>query len=109
MRIVKGDMVVVTAGDDRAPTPRKVMRIVEAGERLVVEGVNRVYRHVKKGHPKSPQGGRLSIELPVDASNVLPYCSKCGRGVKVAYKIDEAGNKRRSCRKCESPLTSSGK
>lgn len=109
MRIHKGDMVVVTAGDDRSSTPRKVLRLVEGGERIVVESVNRVYRHVKKGHPKSPQGGRLSVELPVDASNVLPYCSKCGRGVKVAYKVDEAGNKQRSCRKCGAALSASGK
>jgi len=109
MRIVKGDLVVVTTGDDKGTTPRKVLRIVESGERIVIENVNRVYRHVKKGHPKSPQGGRLSIELPVDASNVLPYCTKCGRGVKVAYKVNEAGDKQRCCRKCASPLVASGK
>jgi ribosomal protein L24 len=62
MRILKGDMVVVSAGDDRAKQPRRVLRLVEGGARIVVEGVNRVYRHVRKGHPKSPQGGRLSVE-----------------------------------------------
>jgi hypothetical protein len=63
MRILKGDMVVVSAGDDRAKQPRRVLRLVEGGARIVVEGVNRVYRHVRKGHPKSPQGGRLSVEM----------------------------------------------
>lgn len=104
MRIVKGDMVVVRTGDDRSKAPRKVLRIVEGGARLVVEGVNRVYRHVKKGHPKSPQGGRLSVEMPIDASNVLVYCPKCDRGVRLVSQVDAAGKKVRGCHKCGASL-----
>ncbi len=104
MRIVKGDMVVVRTGDDRAKAPRKVLRIVESGARLVVEGVNRVYRHVKKGHPKSPQGGRLSVEMPIDVSNVQVYCPKCDRGVRLVSKTDAAGKKFRGCHKCGGSL-----
>lgn len=109
MRILKGDLVVICTGDDRAKTPRRVLRIVEGGARIVVEGVNRVYRHVKKGHPKSPQGGRLSIELPIDISNAQVYCPKCDRGVRVGSRLDAAGVKFRGCRKCGAPLVSAGK
>ncbi len=109
MRILKGDMVVVRTGDDSAKNPRRVLRIVEGGARIVVEGVNRVYRHVKKGHAKSPQGGRLSIELPIDVSNVQVYCPKCDRGVRVGSRTDAAGAKFRGCRKCGSSLASGGK
>ena len=109
MRILKSDMVVVRTGDDSAKSPRRVLRIVEGGARIVVEGVNRVYRHVKKGHAKSPQGGRLSIEMPIDASNVQVYCAKCDRGVRVGSRTDAAGKKYRGCRKCGSPVTSGGK
>ena len=105
MRIRKGDMVVVSTGDDNSGTPRRVLRIVEGGDRVVVEGVNRVYRHVRKGHPKSPQGGRLSVELPIDSSNVQVYCPKCNRGVRVSSKTDAGGNKFRGCRKCGAALT----
>ena len=105
MRILKGDMVVVSAGDDRAKQPRRVLRLVEGGARIVVEGVNRVYRHVRKGHPKSPQGGRLSVEMPIAASNVQIYCPKCDRGVRVGSRLDDAGKKFRGCRKCGSQLT----
>lgn len=108
MRILKGDLVVVRTGDGHGGTPRKVIRIVEGGDRVVVEGINRVYRHVKKGHPKSPQGGRLSVELPIDASNVLVYCPKCNRGVRIASRKDEGGNKYRGCRKCGAALVASG-
>lgn len=108
MRILKGDMVVVRTGDDRAKAPRRVLRIVEGGARIVVEGVNRVYRHVKKGHPKSPQGGRLSVELPIDASNVQVYCPKCDRGVRLASKVNADGAKYRGCRKCGGALVAGG-
>lgn len=105
MRILKGDMVVVRTGDDSAKAPRRVLRIVDGGARIVVEGVNRVYRHVKKGHPKSPQGGRLSVELPIDVSNVQVYCSRCDRGVRLASRTDASGAKYRGCNKCGAALT----
>jgi large subunit ribosomal protein L24 len=108
MRILKGDMVVVQTGDDAGKQPKKVLRIVEGGARVVVEGVNRVYRHVKKGHPKSPQGGRLSVELPIDVSNVQVYCPRCDRGVRVGSRTDASGAKYRGCRKCGSALTAAG-
>jgi large subunit ribosomal protein L24 len=108
MKILKGDLVVVNTGDDSSKSPRRVLRLVEGGARVVVENVNRVYRHVKKGHPKSPQGGRLSVEMPIDASNVQIYCSKCNRGVKVASRVDASGKKYRGCRKCGGELASGG-
>ncbi len=63
MRIRKGDMVVVLTGDDASATPRKVLLVVQSGDKVVVEGVNRVFKHVRRGHPKSQQGGRLSREI----------------------------------------------
>lgn len=101
MRIKKGDLVVVCVGDDAGQTPRKVVEVVPGGRYVVVEGVNRVYKHVKKGHPKSPQGGRLSIERPIDASNVLYYCEACRRGVRLGYRYTAEGRKERFCRKCQ--------
>jgi large subunit ribosomal protein L24 len=102
MRIKKGDLVVVTVGDDASPNPRKVVEVVPGGRKIVVEGVNRVYKHVKKGHPKSPQGGRLSLERPIDVSNVQYYCAACRRGVRLGYRYTAEGRKERFCRKCNS-------
>ncbi len=109
MRILKGDMVVVCTGDDSGKVARKVLRLEEGGVKVVVENVNRVYRHVKKGHPKSPQGGRLSIEMPIDASNVQVYCPKCDKGVRVSNRVDADGKKYRGCRKCGTALKPAGK
>jgi large subunit ribosomal protein L24 len=100
MRIKRGDMVQIVTGDDAGATPHRVLQVVEEGKRIVVEGVNRVYKHVRRGHPKSPQGGRLSIELPIDTSNAMLYCGTCGRGVRVGYRYRDDGSKERFCKKC---------
>jgi large subunit ribosomal protein L24 len=101
MRIKRGDLVVVLTGDDASHAPHKVVEVVPGGRLIVVEGVNRVYKHVKKGHPKSPQGGRLSIERPIDASNVQFYCSACKQGVRLGLRYTADGRKERFCRKCQ--------
>lgn len=100
MRIKQGDMVVVTNGDDAGSTPHKVLEVLPGGQKLLIEGVNRVYKHVKRGHPKSPQGGRLSIEKPIDASNVMFHCPACNGAVRLGYRYTADGRKERFCRKC---------
>lgn len=104
MKIKRGDMVQVLVGDDAGGSPRKVLEIVNGGKKVVVEGVNRVYKHVRRGHPKSPQGGRLSREMPIDISNVLLYCNACGRGVRVGFNYKADGSKCRHCKKCQADL-----
>jgi large subunit ribosomal protein L24 len=104
MKIKRGDMVVVTVGDDAGKTARKVLEIIDGGKKILVEGVNRVYKHVRRGHPKSPQGGRLSREMPIDISNVALFCDKCGRGVRVGFKYNADGSKIRQCKRCQASL-----
>jgi large subunit ribosomal protein L24 len=69
MYIRKDDVVEVVAGDDKG-TRGKVLRVLRAKNQLVIEGVNRVYRHLKPSR-RNPQGGRLSKEMPVNVSNVM--------------------------------------
>lgn len=97
MHIRKDDMVVVTAGDDKGPEPRKVLRALPKAGKIVVEGVNRVYKHLKPS-AKNQQGGRLSKEMPIDASNVLLYCPTCHHGVRVAHRYTDEGRKERTCK-----------
>lgn len=101
MSIRRNDMVVVIAGDDAGAVPRKVLEVVEGGRRIVVEGVNRAYKHVKRNHPRSPAGGRLSLEMPIDASNAQFYCDHCKRGVRLGMRYADDGSKVRFCRKCQ--------
>ena len=83
MHIRKDDQVEVITGDDKgSPAARKiakVLRVLPEKNKIVVEGVNRVYKHLKPS-AKNQQGGRLSKEMPIDASNVMLYCPACNRG-----------------------------
>ncbi len=68
--IKKGDTVEVIAGDSKGSTGR-VMKVIPAKRRVVVEGLNLAYKHVRPSQ-RNPQGGRIRIEQPIHISNVLP-------------------------------------
>jgi len=68
MKIRSGDLVKVIAGADRGKEGT-VLRAVPKKQRVVVEGVNFVYRHMRKTK-QNQQGGRIQKEAPVHLSNV---------------------------------------
>jgi large subunit ribosomal protein L24 len=104
MHVRKNDMVQVIAGDDAEEgRARRVLRVLPAEDKVVVEGVNRVYRHMKPSR-RNQQGGRLSKEMPISASNVLLWCGTCRRGVRVGRRYTAAGAKERYCKKCSTGL-----
>jgi large subunit ribosomal protein L24 len=98
MRIKKNDTVMIISGEDRG-TRGKVLRVNRDGGKLVVEGVNRVYKHVRRSQ-KNPQGGRLSMEMPVSVSNVLLICGSCGAPARLGARYLADGSKERYCKKC---------
>src|SRR5437667_12298949 len=107
MHIKKDDVVEIIAGDD-AGTPKhrvtgRVLRILAEENKLVVEGVNRVYRHLKPNR-RNAQGGRLSKEMPIAVSNVMLYCQTCRRGVRIGRRYAADGHKERYCKKCGTAL-----
>lgn len=102
MHIRVDDTVKVMTGDDAGETG-KVLSINRAAGRLVVEGVNRVYKHVKRSQ-RNPQGGRLSKEMPVQISNVLLVCSGCGKATRTGARFQADGSKERYCKKCGAGL-----
>ena len=104
MKIQRGDSVLVITGNDAGQTPRQVVQVMAGGKKVVIEGVNRVFKHVKRGHPKSPQGGRLQMEMPIDISNVQYYCSTCSKGTRLGYRYREDGAKERFCKKCSTSI-----
>ncbi len=111
MHIRKDDQVEVITGDDRGtPSHRriaKVLRVLPEKNKIVVEGVNRVYKHLKPSQ-KSQQGGRLSKEMPIDASNVMLMCPSCNRGVRVGHRFTDTGQKQRYCKACSASLGNVG-
>ena len=75
MLIRTGDTVEVIAGADRG-TKSRVIRVDRVKNKALVENVNRVYKHVKRSQ-KHPQGGRLSMEMPIQLSNLQYVCQAC--------------------------------
>jgi large subunit ribosomal protein L24 len=98
MWIKTNDTVMVISGEDRGTTG-KVVRVIRKKGKLVVEGVNRVYKHVRRSQ-KNPQGGRLSKEMPVQMSNVQLVCDACGAATRLGVRFLDDGAKERYCKKC---------
>jgi large subunit ribosomal protein L24 len=91
MHIRKDDTVEVLAGDDKG-TRGRVLRVIHGTDKVVVEGVNRVYRHLKP-NKRNPQGGRLSKEMPVHVSNVALIDPQTNRPTRVGVKYLDDGTK----------------
>jgi len=102
MRIRIDDVVEVMTGEDRS-TRGKVLKVLRDERKILVEGVNRVYRHIRRSQ-KNPQGGRLSKEMPVDASKVRLVCSSCGKPTRVGARFTADGAKERYCKRCNAAL-----
>jgi len=84
-RIRRGDLVMVVAGADRGQQGR-VLRVDHDDDKVVVEGVNLVYRHVRRSQ-KNPQGGRVRREAPVHISNVMIVDPEKNVPTRVGRKI----------------------
>jgi large subunit ribosomal protein L24 len=90
--IKQGDMVMVIAGADKGKTG-KVLKILTDKDRVVVEGINRVWKHVRPSQ-RHPQGGRIQKDAPIHIRNVLPLDPTTGKGTRVRFEIRD-GRKHR--------------
>ncbi|MDG1481862.1 MAG: 50S ribosomal protein L24 [Myxococcota bacterium] len=89
------DLVVVTAGKHKGKTG-KVLQILRERDRVLVEKVNLVTRHVK---PRGDQpGGTVEKEASLHISNVALFNAEEGRAVKIGWKFIEDGDTRRKVR-----------
>ena len=95
--VKKNDLVMVITGKDKGKTG-KVLRVVKKKDRVIVEKVNMVKKHVRPS--AKSKGGILERESPIHISNVMIYCEKCQKPVRVGKKILEDGKKVRYCKKC---------
>lgn len=95
--IRRDDQVQIMAGDEQGKIGR-ILRVLPARERVVVEGANKVFKHVRRSQ-QNPQGGRIESEAPIHIANVLVLCGKCGRGVRTRVRLEEK-RKIRVCVKC---------
>ncbi len=98
MRIKVDDMVKVVTGADNG-VEAKVLKVLAEKNKVIVEGVNRVFKHMKRSQ-RNPQGGRLSKEMPVAVSNVMLICDSCSKPTRVGMRYKDDGSKERFCKKC---------
>ncbi len=85
-KIRKGDRVEVISGDHKGEQG-KVLRVDPVKNRVLIEGVNLVYRHLRPSRT-NPQGGRIRKEAPIHLSNVMAVDPKTGRGCRVRFEVE---------------------
>ncbi len=101
-RLKSGDLVEVVSGAEKGKRG-KVLRVDRSVQRITVQGVNMVYKHLRKSQ-KHPQGGRIQLEAAFDLSNVLLVDPKSGKPTRIRMKIDGNGNKVRVSVKSGEPV-----
>ena len=101
MNIKRNDTVIVLSGKDKGKKG-KVITAMPKEEKLIVEGINMATCHMKP-RKQGEEGGIIRREIPIRACKVALYCSKCGKGVRVGYKLD-GDKKTRICRGCGAAL-----
>jgi large subunit ribosomal protein L24 len=87
LKIKKGDKVKVISGKDKGKIGT-VLKVVTATSKLLVEGINKVKKHVKPG-VISKEGGIIQMEKPIFSSNVMYYDEKAKAPTRIGYKIVE--------------------
>ncbi len=102
-RIHKDDKVMIIAGKD-AGKIGKVLKILRKSDRVLVEKVNMVKRHVRPNPYKREPGGIVEKEMPIHVSNVMVVCAACAKPTRVGYRESADGKKIRFCKKCNETL-----
>jgi large subunit ribosomal protein L24 len=104
VKIRKGDTVEVISGrlEDKGKRG-EVINVLLENRRIVVQGVNIRTKHQKQVQTQAGRNinpGRIQFEGPIDISNVMLVCPKCGETTRVAVQRDEDGV-RRVCKNCQ--------
>ena len=91
--VKKGDTVEIISGDHKGATGR-VLRVIRDKKKVIVQGHNLAHKHVRPSR-RNPQGGRITVEQPLDISNVLVVNPKSNKGVRVRHQVESDGSKKR--------------
>jgi len=91
LHVIKGDLVMVTAGNDRGKTG-KVLRVDAKNQRVIVEGINVRAKHVRPSQ-QHPQGGRVEHEMSIHISNVSPLSPTDKKPTRVRFEKRDDGSK----------------
>ena len=101
LQVHKNDNVIVISGEFRKKQG-KVLKVFPDAGQVIIENVNIVKRATRPSQ-KNPQGGVVQKEGPIQASNVIVVCPKCGKPTRIGHKHvkDVASNKKKTMRICK--------
>ena len=97
-KIRTGDQVLVTSGRNKGQRGVVRQNLMER-DRVVIEGVNIVKKHIKRGRAR--QAGIVEVEAPLHVSNVRLICPNCSQPTRVGVRANADGKNERYCKKCE--------
>jgi large subunit ribosomal protein L24 len=100
-RLKQGDTVRILLGKDRGKKG-KVMAVLPADGKILVEGINMVKKHIRP-RKSGEKGQRVSVAAPMQISNVQLICSACKKGTRIGVKR-ENGERQRICKKCNAEI-----
>lgn len=97
-KIRSGDTVLVTSGRNKGQQGKVRINLIER-DRVVIEGVNIVKKHIKQGRAR--QAGIVEVEAPLHVSNVMLVCPGCHQATRVGVRSGADGKNVRYCKKCD--------
>ncbi len=103
MHVRKNDIVQLIAGEDSGKQG-KIIRIDRDRERVVVQGVNFVWKHLRRSQ-EYPHGARIQKEASVRASRVMLVCPNCNKPTRPKVDHPEGKAKIRVCRRCKKEVS----
>ena len=87
-KIKKDDLVQVLTGKDKGKTG-KVLQVIPKKDRVLVEGINRVKKHLRAGQFGQTEGGIVESEAPIHISNVAVVDPETEKPTRVGYRFEE--------------------
>lgn len=87
IKIKRNDLVVVIAGKDKGPNTHRVLRVIASKQRVLVEGIGMVKKHVKPNPQRNEAGGILEKEAPIHISNVM-LADSDGKGTRIGFHVE---------------------
>jgi large subunit ribosomal protein L24 len=100
-KIRTGDTVLVTNGRNKGQRGTVRQNLMDR-DRVVIEGVNIVKKHIKRGRAR--QAGIVEVEAPLHVSNVMLVCPSCGEPSRVGVRANADGKNERYCKKCDAGI-----
>lgn len=100
-KIRTGDEVLVTSGRNKGQQGVVRQNLAER-DRVVIEGINIVKKHIKRGRAR--QAGIVEVEAPLHVSNVMLVCPSCKKPTRVGVRQDADGRNQRFCKACDADI-----